>query len=68
MNAMLRRELSDSNRQEVAKFIWAYNARVAVRPFLSSSTKEALHGTDLPYFVRAESGLAASILQPPLAP
>ena len=50
------------------EFIWAYNAQVAVRPFLSSSTKEALHGTNLPYFVRAESGLAASILQLPLAP
>ena len=48
--------------------LWAYKARVAVRPLLSSSMKDALHGTDLPYFVWTLSGLAASICAPPLAP
>lgn len=66
MNAMLMERMS--YEWEVDSIVWAYNARVAVRPPLSSSTKEALHGTDLPYFVRTESGLAASILPPPLAP
>ena len=45
------KKISASYDGEITEFVWAYKARVAVRPFLSSSMKDALHGTDMPYFL-----------------